>query len=312
MAEKNFYFTIINKNYILRGVTLYNSISKFLNHKSKFVIVCVDETSCEIIRKLSLENCKVISLETLQTYNLSKISKKRKINELCWTLKPIVMDFIALNFKDSRWIIYMDSDSMVFKNLDDILLNNYDIILTPHNFSDNREKGLEAKVGKYNAGFVAVKTTKNGKKAIKFWMKKCLEWCKDVPDKNKYADQKYLDLIENKFDNVVNNIDGVNIAPWNISYSKKLDFKNMRLLFYHMQGFKIYNERIFCVYSYNYKISKNTYNRIYKPYINLLRLTFMQLKKKKINAFQSKEFKLDFLLLLRLLYNRSNVLRVII
>ena len=59
------------------------------------------------------------------------------------------MDFIALNFKDSRWIIYMDSDSMVFKNLDDILLNNYDIILTPHNFSDNREKGLEAKVGKF-------------------------------------------------------------------------------------------------------------------------------------------------------------------
>ena len=79
-----------------------------------------------------------------------------------------------------------------------------------------------------------------------------------------------------------------------------------------MQGFKIYNERIFCVYSYNYKISKNTYYSIYKPYIDLLRSTFKQLRKKKINVYQCKEFKLDFLLLLRLLYNRSNVLKVII
>ena len=108
MAEKNFYFTIINKNYILRVITLYNSIARFLNNKSQFVIVCVDKTSYEIIQKLSLENCKVISLKALRAYNLLKIQKERKINELCWTLKPIVMDFIALNFKDSKWIIYMD------------------------------------------------------------------------------------------------------------------------------------------------------------------------------------------------------------
>ena len=123
---------------------------------------------------------------------------------------------------------------------------------------------MEDSVGNFNAGFIAFRNSKNGKKVLQFWKKKCLNWCFDIPDKIGYADQKYLNDIPKKFNNIQTKPSvGLNLAPWNIATNRKtLEISKIlqkRLSFYHMQGFKIYNERIFCVYSYNYKISKNTY-----------------------------------------------------
>ena len=77
-------------------------------------------------------------------------------------------------------------------------------------------------MGNFNAGFIAFKNTTNGKNVLNFWKKKCLNWCFDIPDKSRYADQKYLNEIPKKFNKIQTKPSvGLNLAPWNIATNEK-------------------------------------------------------------------------------------------
>ena len=92
------------------------------------------------------------------------------------------------------------------------------LFLTPHRCKIKHFKNIEKKVGNFNAGFVAIKNSKNGNKVLQFWKKKCLDWCFDIPDDSRYADQKYLNDISKKFKNIQTFPSiGLNLAPWNIA-----------------------------------------------------------------------------------------------
>ena len=78
-----------------------------------------------------------------------------------------------------------------------------------------------------------------------------------------------------------------------------------------MQGFKIYNKNIFQIYSSNFSVSNLTYITIYKPYINLVKNTFSEFEKKKLNFFQKNEFSITPRLLLKTLFFLNKNLKVI-
>ena len=48
-----------------------------------------------------------------------------------------------------------------------------------------------------------------------------------------------------------------------------------------MQGLKIFNQYIYNIYSDDFIVKKNAYENIYKPYIILLKKTYLELKKRK-------------------------------
>ena len=125
--------------------------------------------------------------------------------------------------------------------------------------------------------------------------KKCLDWCFDIPDDSRYADQKYLNDISKKFKNIQTFPSiGLNLAPWNIAnknqtleISKSL---HKYISFFHMQGLKIFNQYIYNIYSDDFIVKKNAYENIYKPYIILLKKTYLELKKENSSFKIKKEF----------------------
>ena len=46
-----------------------------------------------------------------------------------------------------------------------------------------------------------------------------------------------------------------------------------------MQGLKIFNENIYNIYSDDFLVKNETFQSIYKPYINLLKQTYCEIKK---------------------------------
>lgn len=292
---QNFFFTVIDKNYILRAFTLFKSIKLFLK-RDKFFIVCLDIDSYEFFRKIKKEEkLHPIFLEKTEIGIIKKITKNRPYNEFCWTMKSISFDYFSKNF-ECKWMIYLDSDSMVFSSINNHLDDDYDLIITPHRSKNNYFKLIEEKVGKFNAGFIAIKNNYNGKKILNYWKKKCIESCITTPTANKYGDQKYFDEIEKKFKRVNNSpYIGINLAPWNLCDRKGIiNFdEEIKVVFYHMQGLKIYNKNIYNIYSPNFKVSRKAYNIIYKPYLLLLKKSFSILKEYNLSFKQRNEFSIN-------------------
>ena len=311
----NIFCTIINQDYVLRGLTLFRSMSPYLK-MDKFIIFCIDDESYNILKNYKSRNLKLINTTSFENRVLSELRKKRKINEFCWTLKPICLSYIFKKFINTKWAVYLDSDSMVFKDFKNTLNDRYDILITPHNPSNKKFWTITKKVGEYNAGFIAFKKNYNSKLALDWWQKKCKQKCSADVTKKSYADQKYLNEFPIKFKNVYSyTFSGLNVAPWNITDDfNVLKFRKDKLkelIFYHMQGLKIYNKYIYKIYSENFKVDKETYKLIYLPYMRLLRKTYEDLKKLDVKFCQKKEFNINLKFLIKNYLTKNNNLKII-
>lgn len=309
---KNIFFTLIDKNYILRAYTLYNSIKEFLEN-DYFYIVCLDNKSYNFFKLVKHSNLKLLFINRTNKLLINRIRNSRPYNEFCWTMKAISFDYFQ-KFKNNKWIVYLDSDSMVFSSINGYLDDNFDAIITPHRSRCNYFKSLEKKVGKFNAGFIAFRNSLNGKKILSYWKKKCLESVSSKPDNLIYGDQKYLNEIEHMFKKVNSDpFPGLNLAPWNLCDNTGIiNLNNInKIVFYHMQGLKIYNKYIYQIYSENFKVNKNTFERVYKPYIYLLRATYDDLIKLDGDFKQKKEIKIDLKFLMKNFLLKKNNIKII-
>ena len=311
----NFYSSIVNQNYVLRGLSLFRSLEPFLV-KEKFLLFCIDNASYQILKKFSCKKLKIIKTSEVFPSKIEELKKIRKPSEYCWTLKPYVVRYILKKFSNAQWVVYTDADAMFFSDLKKILKNEYDIVLTPHRFSNEVFKKQTIKVGKFNAGFIAFKRSQNSFMALDWWAERCYNHCSEYAENGLYADQKYLDEFPKKFKKVNNfPFSGVNIAPWNITNDfNVLRFRKEKLstlIFYHMQGLKIYNKYIYKIYSENFKVDKETYKLIYLPYIRLLRKTYEDLKKLDVKFCQKKEFNINLKFLIKNYLTKNNNLKII-
>ena len=305
---KNIFFTIIDQNYVLRALTLFRSIDKYLQ-KDKFYIVCIDLKSYNCLKKFKEERFKLVLLDRIDKKLIQQLKRNREYNEFCWTLKSILFTYFFRE-KSIRWAVYLDSDSMVFASIADYLDDNYDLMITPHRVKHNYFRLIEKRVGKFNAGFLAFKNNVNGNKILSYWKKKCLKSVKNKPTGDIYGDQKYFDEIQSKFKRVkTQTFSGINMAPWNLcKESGKIDYDGKcKIVFFHMQGLKIYNKNIYSIYSSNFKVSTKAYKCIYKPYILSLKKNYIELKKTDKSFYQKKEFKIDTIFLIKAFLFKSNV-----
>lgn len=305
---RNIFFTIIDQNYVLRAYTLFKSIKKHLK-KDEFYIVCIDLESYNFLNKWSEGRFNLLFLDDINKRLIQELKNSRKYNEFCWTAKSLSFDYFFKE-KNIRWAIYLDSDSMVFASITDYLDDNYDLMITLHGGEHNYFKSIEKQVGKFNAGFLAFKNNINGNKILKYWKKKCIESANQIPTDDIYGDQKYFDEIQKKFKKInVCPFPGINMAPWNLcTKSGKIDYDGKeKIVFYHMQGLKIFNKNIYNIYSSNFKVTQRAYDYIYKPYISLLKKTYIELKKSDNTFKQKKEFKMDIIFLIKTFIFKSNL-----
>ncbi len=247
-----YYFTTyFDKNYLSRGLTLYESIKSHVS-TFKIFILCLDEFTYDFFKnkKDEYNNVVLITLDEIESHNnqLKECKTNRSKIEFYFTLSPYLPLFVIEKYEVPH-ICSMDADLLFFSSPEKIFkyLDTYSIIITPHKFTIAIEEVY--KFGLYNVSFQVFKNDVDGIGCLKLWEKQCIEWCKDELDEvnDRYADQKYLDKWPELFKDKVKVLDDdvSGLAPWNISSyhisqrNQKFYSNNNEIIFYHFHDFKI-------------------------------------------------------------------------
>lgn len=283
----NIYATIAHGRYALRALALYESMKKHLDHNLLFIL-CLDNTAWESLKNLNLKNCRVLHSDSVEIPLLLKLKKERAAPEYCWTCKSFVLELIFSEYKNVGWAIYLDSDTMVFGDPDHGLPEDPEshVLLTPHRPTDEYFLSHIKTAGIYNAGYIAFRNSEEGKTALSWWKKKCVEACPMIPQEGIYADQYYLNYMPELFNGImISTNKGLNAAPWNISgqvvtkHIDKVFIADDELLTYHMQGVEIFTNWIIDNYKGTYVMPKTVRQYIYKPYAFYISLAWKKIKK---------------------------------
>lgn len=204
--------TISTQSHLYKCRVLFDSIKK----------VCDTDLHCLVTDGTIVNNEQDIvfsRLTDIDSHLAKKLQHKYKEDELRWSFKPVYVKHLLEQGYEK--VIYVDNDIYFFSSPAFIfeLLEENNFILTPHFYPFNpreNQNWLEAnyRVGLYNAGFFAA--NKQAINILDWWTECCLYAMKKAYWRGLYDDQKYLDLIPVRFENVkVLKHEGCNLAGWN-------------------------------------------------------------------------------------------------
>jgi hypothetical protein len=245
------FITLFDKNYLSKGLALYDSLVKHCNNFFLYVLAMDNETDI-FLHKENFENLLIISLNQIESFypELIELKKIRSKAEYCWTLTPYSIQYAIRKYElDS--CTYLDAD-IYFFNEPKLLFDeakNYSIIITEHRYTSMFDQIKTS--GKYCVQFMFFKNDKNGTEALEWWRQRCEEWCYSKCEDGKFGDQKYLDDWSTRFNSVyVPTHIGCGLAPWNIQQyniiiennklfsQDKITRKKEPVIFYHFHQLK--------------------------------------------------------------------------
>lgn len=269
--------TYFDKDYLFRGLALYNSL---LKHCPDFTlwVLCMDELTYQTLQNLNLKNLELIALKDFEDPQLLAAKGTRTIVEYYWTCTPSLPLFILNKHPALMDIAYLDADMYFFGSPQPIYegLGNKSIMIISHRYSPDL-KYLEKESGIYNVGMLIFKNDENGRRCLKWWREKCLEWCYAYYDNGRYGDQMYLNDWPTRFPGVhVLEHKGADLAPWNIAQYEitlkdgEIFVDQDPLIFYHFHHVTIYSPTEFLTHKALYQISSEKVKLVYQPYIAAL------------------------------------------
>ncbi len=293
---KNGFCIVVSKSKLHQCVALCRSIiNKVKDPKSYSIFVlCMDETAFTILNRLELVNATLIQLQDVETDELRVVKSAREVREYCWTLKPVLLEYVLNKYPEIDRVTHLDADLYVFSDLSPVFTNqsHCSVLLSDHDFTD-QYKGLERDVGKANSGIVSFKRDKYGLECLKWWKERCLEWCNGWVDGEKFSDQKYLSTVADLFPGVEYiHMPGVNIAPWNEKKhnialrKKKVYIDNSRLIIYHFCSFHMRSKSEYYIVFNGDELNPI----IYEPYVQMMGQVLSDIEKidPTFNIFSGK------------------------
>lgn len=292
------YCTLFDRNYLSRGLALYESLCR-VHDEFCLYIVAFDDYTRDFLSKMKPDRVVVIGLDEFEDGELLKVKPTRTKAEYCWTCTPSVIKYTIEKYNLPS-CTYLDADlyfystpSPVFEELD-----SYPVGLSPHNYSPSYDMSKDS--GKYCVQFVYFKNTQDAIVPLTWWRNECLKWCHARVEDGKYGDQKYLDSFSVLFENVHDiKHPGIGVAPWNIrsfNFSRgdnKIIIRNEStedvVIFYHYQHLKFdFHKKIIRLGKW-YDFRDEVIELFYKPYIE--RLLYFENSIRK-SDYHIREFKL--------------------
>ncbi|MFZ5989232.1 MAG: hypothetical protein ACOYWZ_19230 [Bacillota bacterium] len=244
--------TIVSKFRAFQAIALFISLKNVMPELLVYVL-CIDDSTYNLLSKMNFNNINLIHINELADDMLEEIKTKRKLNEYCWTLKPVFIEKLFKEIPKIQRITYIDADlfffsdpSIIFKSQEDssVLLSRGEIIIPMLPLP--LVNILQELMGNYNSGFISFKRDKSALDCIGWWKQSCLNSCISRPEAGKFGDQKYLDNMPGMFDSVKDiSTPGVNIGHWNNSnhvfgfINDVLCVDEDILICYHFSGFRI-------------------------------------------------------------------------
>lgn len=264
---KRYYCTYFDRKYLVKAITLVDSLNRHEQNEFELFAICLDELSRTLLKKLNLKNVTPVGLHEFETYDpqLLKAKYNRELKEYYFTMTPtLILRLLEWN-PEIDVLTYLDADLFFFSSPDPIFeeLSSGSVLIHPHRFPP-RLKELEM-YGKYNVGLLSFRNDEAGHEVLRWWRESCLEWCYARAEDGKYADQKYLDDWLTRFDGIVElkNV-GAGLGPWNheqYDYHKDADGRiwvdKTQLVFYHFHALFFSAPQIITPandVNYNYKV----------------------------------------------------------
>ncbi len=251
---KLYFASIFDKNYLSRGLTLYESIRKW---HSDFVlfIVCLDEEVKRYFLENNLANIELIAISEIEEnyQELLEVKNIRSYIDYVFTLSPYYPSFILKKNPSIPFICSLDCDQYFFNNSEFVFqsLENHSVLIMPHRFTE--QVMHHAIYGRYNVSFQVFKNNEAGNNCLSLWRRQCLDWCSDKLEGDLFADQKYLDSWSSYFGDELKEIEhiGMGLAPWNLGKKKGritrkglLYVENELLILYHYQGLRFVSRNL--------------------------------------------------------------------
>ncbi len=274
------YCTLFDRNYAARGLALHHSL---LRHCGRFMlhVLCLDVSTRNALAALSLPHINLIDIATLENWDrdLGAARNNRSLLEFYFTCKPFLLAYLLERDPGIHRIDYLDADLSFFSDPAE-LEQEYagsPVALTPHRFG-KRHAALK-QYGEFNAGWLSVSADADGRRFIRWWKERCIEWCRLVVEDNRFADQKYLDQVPRLYPQALKiSHPGANLAPWNIDGRRieltqgGVEVDGRPLVFFHFHGIKrmMFGAYESGMHEYGVALTRATRIGIFRPYVKQL------------------------------------------
>jgi len=234
---------LVDAQYLPHAIVLYDSLRQ-TGAAFNLVAICADEISAAVLDNLRQDNLRVMELREVEASDpgLLAVKKGRSRAEYCWTAVPSVCLHLLNQGLDS--LTFVDADLRFFT--DPAVLaeqsRGASIVIVPHGFQRSW-RSHASWAGRYNCGYLFFRGDAAGFAALRWWRERCLEWCYDRAEPDRFSNQRYLDDWPERFDGVhVVGHPGAGLAPWNDARFKldrsegRLRVEGQPLVFYHFQS----------------------------------------------------------------------------
>lgn len=265
--------TYFDSYYLLKGLALYKSLEQ-VSDDFHLYVMAFDRDCYDKLQSFDFKYMTVNLWSDYETPELLAVKPTRTKAEYCWTSGPSVIWHFLKKY-DLPDVTYLDSDLYFMCNPKVIYdeIGDASVAITEQGLN---EEGASL-YGKYCVQYMFFKNDDEGCKTLAWWRDRCIEWCYQRFEDDKYGDQKYLDHFPELSPSlcVISN-PSVGIAPWNMhkfSYDDGCivkDGKKFPFVFYHMHGIMaVIKDSLLTLCSTNYKFNKQQITDFLMPYAEL-------------------------------------------
>lgn len=266
-----------DSGYLPRAVTLFDSLHS--DASLNFEVLALDHSSEQAASHFARTRVtKLVDFLEREVQVADSIEGLNKAERIFATGPSFLLEVMS-RVSEGDWLIYCDADLIFYRGINEYMssFNDASVVIVPHNHYPWNQKRL-SKYGEYNVGLVAFRNDAHGRDVLESWAKSCLEWCRDVPDAGRYADQKYLESFTKISKKIaVDRRVGANLAPWNSSLKKvrrngsEIQVNGELLYFFHMQGLRRDSKGWLLGHLQYWSLAGSALKRIiYVPYLSSL------------------------------------------
>src|SRR5580658_5935605 len=155
--------TYFDSGYLTRGLALYHSLKR---HCGEFHldILCLDGESFDQLARLSLPECRLVSLAEMEKADAGLVSVKgsRTTVEYYFTTTPCFISYLLQEVPEGGLLTYLDADLYYYSDPGPIFdeLKNASIGIIEHRFAPNLDHMKMH--GVYNVGWVTIRNDDRG------------------------------------------------------------------------------------------------------------------------------------------------------